>query len=83
MFVEVHINNKYITNQNYIQKFNIICSFEEIKEDYINKLDLSNTFNNFDKSNLYFFVNDSVIKPYTKIVDVMEIITIRLHVMAL
>jgi hypothetical protein len=83
MLVEVNINNYDITSKNFCKEFNHTSTFDEIKDDYINELDLINTINDFNKSKLYFFANDIVIRPNTKILDVMETVRKYLFVTAL
>jgi hypothetical protein len=83
MLVKVYINNYDITSKKYRKEFNNTRTFEEIKDDYINELDLVNTISDFNKSKLYFFANDIVIRPNTIILDVMETVGEYLFVTAL
>ncbi len=83
MLVQVNINTYNTKCDTFIKEFETTCDFEQIKEDYINKLDLINTISNFNKSKIYFFTDNIVIRPNTKLEKVVEPGRKRLFVVAL
>lgn len=76
-------NEQTFSTNYYYKDFDSINSFEEVKEAYINTLDLVNSISNFNKSKLYFFVDNTVIKPDKKISDVISGIITVIYITAL